>query len=653
MDAQQPVAPFPFEIFFILVDETAQNRSIRKEFFGSPYASPETIPPDFAAGCSGRAATRPPPGHRERTSIVPSVPEPPQFADPVVGKLFDTLPNAAILIDSADLRIVAINRAGLSLVGEDVCRPPATCHTLLRRQEHPCPECPVGADQPAATADLRSTSIRLADGNECFFKYSCLLWEGHPLAILHDVSREINLLRATDLARKEFQAKLVLQERREREVLATLHHLEGMIDHIPEALLSVDESFFIQKRNRATGAFPNGTTAQQCFELVGRDQPCSDCPAREGFDGIAEYKKRHTVDGLYFTETITPSPAERGGLLLFRETTRQIKLVEQIRAQQDNITAQNKILEGLARFGAYMQQEPDLHLVVDFFLELLLPVITSEAGAVIVNDIRPGNIVCHAEKGISDKAMNKLMRAYLSREMQTERIDTVPAEDLPWPDTRQISLLGTDGRRVGFLVFKGENVDHEENIALFVEPLGACIHNRLLMLKLEERANTDPLTGLYNRGYFHRALETEEAKFTSLNIPFAVVAADINRLKQANDLYGHAAGDLLLTAAAGLLARMVRTGDVAARTGGDEFLLLLTATDTSGAAAFVKRLRHELLNEAPILFGSGQEFPVELSLGYAGTDEVPPADLIKTADSSMYEDKESYYRRTPHNRRTS
>lgn len=582
---------------------------------------------------------------------MPSDSASPPFADTAARKLFEALPTAAFLINPADRRILTLNQAGRRLMGDDACRADTTCHHLLRQQAEPCPDCPATHRQMAGPADLRATSIRFADGDECFLKYCCLPWEGHPLVILHDVSREINLLRATDFTRKELQAKLVLQERREREVLATLTHLEGMIDHIPEALLSVDESFFILKRNRATAAFPNGTLAQRCFELVGRGEPCADCPARQGFEGIGEYKKRHTVGSLYFTETITSSPGDRGGLLLFRETTRQIRLVEQIRKQQDSITAKNQVLEGLASFGAYMQQEPDLGLVVNFFLKLLLPVIDCEAGAVIVNDIRPGNIVCHVVRGVTDLEMNRLMRAYLSRDVQTERVDAVAPEALPWRETRQIPLLGTDGRRVGLLALKGNDTCHDENIFLFVEPLGACIHNRLLMLKLEERANTDPLTGLFNRGYFHRALEAEEEKFASLNIPYAVVVADINRLKQANDLYGHEVGDRLITTAADLLGRAIRTGDVAARTGGDEFLILLAGTDSAGAESFVKRLREEILAGAAVSCGSGLEFPVDISLGFAGTDQVAPPDLIKAADHRMYEDKNAYYQRHPQHRR--
>ncbi|MDH5298753.1 MAG: GGDEF domain-containing protein [Desulfobulbaceae bacterium] len=578
-----------------------------------------------------------------------SPPNNPSAANGNARQMLASLPVAAMLVDPAGHRVVLLNQAAALLLHTAAPAAHTTCHALLGLTDLPCQECP--ATDPNGLPLPRSATIRTADGTDCFLKFHCSVWQGANIVILHDISREINLLRSTDLARKELQAKLIIHERRHREALTTLHHLEQTIDHVPEALLTVDESFFILKKNRATEAFPAGALAHRCFELMGRTAPCDDCPATDGFAGVTTAKKRHTVDGLHFTETITRSPFDNGGLLLFRETTRQIQLLEQIREQQDRITRSNDILSGLARFGTYMQQETELPAVADFFLELLLPVVQTDAGAVVINDTRPGNILCHLQKGITDREMNNLMRAYLSRDMQTCRQGSLPQKDLPWHQTKQIHLLGTDGRRVGFLALKGVGDEHDDNIKLFTEPLGACINNRLLMLKLEERANTDPLTGLYNRGYFHCALEEERRKFQDLRIDFAVVVADINRLKQANDLYGHDAGDLLITTVSDLLSQAMRSEDIVARVGGDEFFILLAGTGSDGAHAFINRLRQQVLRDAVVMFGPDQEFPIEVSLGFAATDQVKGEELIKEADRAMYADKESYYQRHPERRR--
>jgi len=569
---------------------------------------------------------------------------------PASAQLFASLPAPALLISPVDHRIAICNKAAVALLGSALDNPQLTCHTLLHQSDSPCDDC---AMQPGidSAPDIRSATI-LHDDNSNFLKYQCAWWEGYHLLTLYDVNREIKLLRAIDLANKEQQAKLVMQDRRQREVLATLGHLEQMIDHIPEAVLSVDESFFILKQNKAADAFPTSAKAQRCFHLVGRTAPCADCPAQEGFGAVTEHIKSHTVGGFYFTETISKSPTEDGGLLLFRDTTRQIRLVEQIREQQENITRQNEILSGLASFGTYIQQETSLSNVVDFFLRLFLPVIHADAGVIVVNDIRPGNILCHVQQGIGEAEITALIRAYLSRDMQTDRLNAIPQEAMPWPQCRQISLLGTDGGRVGLLALKDVDGEHEENIKLFTEPLGACIHNRLLTMKLEEKANTDPLTGIYNRGYFHRVLEMEQEKFKKLHLHHAVVVADINRLKHANDLYGHEAGDSLIVTASALLSQAVRNGDVVARTGGDEFLILLTNTGSDGAAAFIRRLADTMIQGTLVTFADGVKFPLEISLGCAGTDEFAPEEIIKEADRRMYIEKEKYYQQYPDRRRT-
>jgi diguanylate cyclase (GGDEF)-like protein len=163
------------------------------------------------------------------------------------------------------------------------------------------------------------------------------------------------------------------------------------------------------------------------------------------------------------------------------------------------------------------------------------------------------------------------------------------------------------------------------------------------MRQLEERANTDPLTGLYNRGYFDIVLSEEKKKYEEYNIPFAVVAADVNRLKQANDEYGHEAGDLLILTVARKLNSAIRETDCVARIGGDEFVLLLANTTHEMAQAVVQRFTGTLFKEVTIDVRDGKRFPVTVSFGASGVDVVAPEELLNDADRRMYEAKEFYY----------
>jgi diguanylate cyclase (GGDEF)-like protein len=152
------------------------------------------------------------------------------------------------------------------------------------------------------------------------------------------------------------------------------------------------------------------------------------------------------------------------------------------------------------------------------------------------------------------------------------------------------------------------------------------------------------MTGLYNRGYLDRAIVEERNKLEKYNINFSIVAVDINRLKQANDVYGHEAGDMLIKTVAERLQKSLREADIVARVGGDEFLVLLTNTGDKGAQAYTTRLRHNYFTDSSIKVKNNEDFPVTVSLGTAGTDCYSPDDLKKQADMSMYIDKEAYYK---------
>jgi diguanylate cyclase (GGDEF)-like protein len=114
-------------------------------------------------------------------------------------------------------------------------------------------------------------------------------------------------------------------------------------------------------------------------------------------------------------------------------------------------------------------------------------------------------------------------------------------------------------------------------------------------------------------------------------------------LKQANDLHGHEAGDQLIQTVARKLKSAIREVDCVARTGGDEFVLLLTNTTHDTAQEVVQRFVRTLFKEVTIDVGKGKQFPVTVSFGASGVDVVAPEDLLKDADRRMYESKQSYY----------
>ena len=148
-------------------------------------------------------------------------------------------------------------------------------------------------------------------------------------------------------------------------------------------------------------------------------------------------------------------------------------------------------------------------------------------------------------------------------------------------------------------------------------------------------ANTDVLTGLYNRRYADDVLVRSVAE-AERGRPFSVIALDVDGLKQVNDQRGHEAGDRVLKRVAETLRLQLRGADLAIRLGGDEFLALLPGTRHVQAQAVAARLRRAV--ETHDWSDVGDE--VSISCGAAEWQEGQTgADVVKAADERLYEAK--------------
>lgn len=152
--------------------------------------------------------------------------------------------------------------------------------------------------------------------------------------------------------------------------------------------------------------------------------------------------------------------------------------------------------------------------------------------------------------------------------------------------------------------------------------------NQLLRL-----STYDTLTGAHTRSYFE---ETIKELQTIKQAPISFLSADMDDLKETNDHLGHAAGDLLLKRAAELLRKAFRVTDFVARTGGDEFIIILPNTNAAKAQLAIERVRK-------VIAEWNAEHPAEtvrISLGVATTnDQTGIGEALAQADARMYADK--------------
>jgi diguanylate cyclase (GGDEF)-like protein len=160
-------------------------------------------------------------------------------------------------------------------------------------------------------------------------------------------------------------------------------------------------------------------------------------------------------------------------------------------------------------------------------------------------------------------------------------------------------------------------------------------------VQLQELADTDPLTGLFNRRVFLEQLEQERAKVARLsNYSVVLLMLDLDFFKRINDIYGHASGDAVLKAFADVARNISRTIDIPARLGGEEFAILLIGADENDSQIIAERFRKQI-EEIVIAHELGL-IRITVSIGAACVlaDDINGEAVMNRADTALYEAKE-------------
>jgi diguanylate cyclase (GGDEF)-like protein len=168
--------------------------------------------------------------------------------------------------------------------------------------------------------------------------------------------------------------------------------------------------------------------------------------------------------------------------------------------------------------------------------------------------------------------------------------------------------------------------------------LARCLDHARRHMRARIEARVDQLTGLYNYRWMVESVGREIQRAQRHGNDLGLIMIDLDGLKAVNDRFGHQAGDALLRHAAGKITAALRQIDSAARIGGDEFVVLLPATDLAGARNVARRIVTAIRTDAPLI--GRRPLPVAASLGVAqwreGWDE---KQLLKAADKAMYSAK--------------
>jgi diguanylate cyclase (GGDEF)-like protein len=311
---------------------------------------------------------------------------------------------------------------------------------------------------------------------------------------------------------------------------------------------------------------------------------------------------------------------------------------------------QRDILSGLLDASLVMQQKEDLVELLEGTIQHLQHLFRQHHFALLVYG-RRRHVVRHlVAPGLSEAEQRiLLLHSHLlltdHSEQLFEQLNALSPSSNASLRWTLFPLWNRLDRIIGHMVVKGGDLPQEsyKAIELFRDQLAAGVENHLLRMELTQLANTDGLTGVFNRTHFQKALiGHQEAKRQMPAMDFSLLMIDINGLKPANDRHGHLTGDQLIIRTAQLLKAACRSEDIVCRIGGDEFAILCPASQQQQADRLAERIREQMA-ERPLKLEDGQLLPISLSIGAACSDDCDPEQILIVADRRMYEEKQRFY----------
>ncbi len=330
-----------------------------------------------------------------------------------------------------------------------------------------------------------------------------------------------------------------------------------------------------------------------------------------------------------------------------------------IQAVEEEVGQTSRELAILAELTPEFHTLLDLQQLLDRILQILQRNIPGASFTILLREEKTDDLVVRAAAGMWTDIASPVrvhsgrgISGWVLEHREAQNIEDVRLDPRyigdPSVRSEMIVPLVSGGRAIGVLVLSHRSVAaFSQRDLMLMQTVGAQIAAAIDVAELHERlkraANTDALTGLHNYRYFYDRLEEEIARAERRQAPLAVAFFDLDKLKNVNDSYGHLAGNEVLRLLGETISGHVRTEDVPARYGGDEFAIVMPDTPRDEAEKVVVRLM-EILERTTVDLPNDRKIPMpELSWGVASypLDGRTARELVDNADTRAYARKRS------------